>query len=259
MSTIGAPAGAPPSAISGAPAGTTGATGNGAPIGSGAPIGTGAPTGSGPGTAMGTPAISVTGAAAGPHESAAAAPPAAPAPPAAAPAPPAAAGTSPAKPCMHAAPPVVNGAATACGLNAIAAPHNPALATTLISSRSKIVITLNSSIRAQIFPKFDGAAEPHSRTEVVPRRPTQLFATGVEYGPCRAAPCPNGDVRSFEKGAGLEQRSADLQRSHAFAVSRLGAQADKWFPRSAHVDFATGGIPASGGGDVDVVVVAVSG
>jgi hypothetical protein len=45
---------------------------------------------------------------------------------------------------MQAWPPVINGAAAACGLKAIAAPHNPALATTLTLNRPKIVININS-------------------------------------------------------------------------------------------------------------------
>jgi hypothetical protein len=142
--SIGAPAATgPPSAISGAPAGTTGATGTGAPAGTGAPRG--------PGTASGTPDMSVSGA---PHTSATG-------PPAAA-GPPTAAGTSPACCWVHAWPPVISGAAAASGLNAIAAPHNPALATTLMLNRSMIAISVDSFFRAQIFPQSIGAAEPHA-------------------------------------------------------------------------------------------------
>jgi hypothetical protein len=46
----------------------------------------------------------------------------------------------------------MNGTATAIGLNDMAAPHNPAPATiTLMLNRSKIVINVNSFIRAHIF------------------------------------------------------------------------------------------------------------
>jgi hypothetical protein len=110
---------------------------------------------------------------------------------------------------MQAWPPVISGAAAASGLNAIAAPHNPALATNLTLNRPKIVININSFIRAQIFPQSNAAAEPHSRTEVVFRRPTQLLAVDVEHEPRRTAPFPNGDVRtrwSLKKGAGPQRR-----------------------------------------------------
>jgi hypothetical protein len=50
---------------------------------------------------------------------------------------------------MQPEPPVTSGAAAAPGLNAIAAAHNPALATTLMLNRSKIIFNLNSLIRPQ--------------------------------------------------------------------------------------------------------------
>jgi hypothetical protein len=51
----------------------------------------------------------------------------------------------------------MNGTATATGLNDMAAPHNPTPATiTLMLNRSKIVINVNSFIRAHIFPKSSG-------------------------------------------------------------------------------------------------------
>jgi hypothetical protein len=56
---------------------------------------------------------------------------------------------------MHAPPPVISGAAAASGHNAIAAPHNPALATILMLNRSKIAINVNSFIRAQISPHIN--------------------------------------------------------------------------------------------------------
>jgi hypothetical protein len=47
---------------------------------------------------------------------------------------------------------VINGAAATCGLNAIAALHNPApAATTVTVNRSKIVIDIEPFIRAQPF------------------------------------------------------------------------------------------------------------
>jgi hypothetical protein len=52
---------------------------------------------------------------------------------------------------------VISGAAAASGLNAIAAPHNPALATTLMLNRSTIAISVDSFIRAQTFPQSIGA------------------------------------------------------------------------------------------------------
>jgi hypothetical protein len=48
---------------------------------------------------------------------------------------------------MHAAPPVFSGAATAAWLSAIAAPHSPTPATTLMLNRSKVVIDVNSLSR----------------------------------------------------------------------------------------------------------------
>jgi hypothetical protein len=48
----------------------------------------------------------------------------------------------------------------------MAAPHNPALATTLMLNRSMIAISVDSFIRARYFQPI-GAAEPRSRTEVV--------------------------------------------------------------------------------------------
>lgn len=147
------PSATPPSATSGAPRGsgaaigTGGANGNGGTTGtggiggpsaiSGAPAGTG--TIPGPGTTIGIPAMSVSGAAHG----AAAAPPAATGPPAAG------APASPACPYMHAPPPVIYGTAAASGLNAMAAPHNPALATTPMLNRSKIVINVPTPSFAQ--------------------------------------------------------------------------------------------------------------
>jgi len=56
-------------------------------------------------------------------------------------------------PWMHATPPpVISGVAAVTGLSDMAAPHNPALtAITLMLNRSKIVINVNSFIRAHIF------------------------------------------------------------------------------------------------------------
>jgi hypothetical protein len=65
----------------------------------------------------------------------------------------------------------------------------------LTLNRPKIVININSFFRAQIFPQSNAAVEPHSRTEVVFRRPTQLLAADVEHEPRRTAPFPNGDVQ----------------------------------------------------------------
>jgi hypothetical protein len=46
----------------------------------------------------------------------------------------------------------VSGAATTCGLNATATPHNPAPAATILTlNRSKIVIDIDSFIHAQTF------------------------------------------------------------------------------------------------------------
>lgn len=145
MSVNGAPpmTGAPPA--SGAPAGaagitgTSGAAGIGGATGIGGARGTGAAAGTGPGSAIGTPPMPASGAAAL-HTGAAGAPP----PPAAAgAAPPAATGappTWPAAPCTHSYPP-----AAALGLNAIATPHNPRQATTvLMLNLSKIGIDVDS-------------------------------------------------------------------------------------------------------------------
>src|SRR5262249_49555772 len=110
-------------------------------------------TGSGPGTASGTPPMS--GAAAPAVHTPAAGDP------------PAVAGASPIVPGTQLGPPVISGAAAASALNAIAAPHNAALATTPMLNRPKIVIDVYSLIRAQTFPQSTGAAEPHSRNEVV--------------------------------------------------------------------------------------------
>ena len=163
MSTIGAP-GRPPNAISGAPAGTatgsgapapagTGApAGNGSPPGTGAPAGTGAPTGSG--AATGSTRHVGDWAPAGAH---------------AAPAAPRRTGCSGScrrsgfacRPCMHAPPPVFNGAAAASGLSAIAAPHSPMPATTLMLNRSKAVIDVNSLSRSGISRT---KMQPHARS-----------------------------------------------------------------------------------------------
>jgi hypothetical protein len=48
---------------------------------------------------------------------------------------------------MHAPPPVFSGAASAPGLKAIAAPHIPTPATTLMLNRPKVVIDVNSLSR----------------------------------------------------------------------------------------------------------------
>ena len=111
--STGAPAGA--AAAAGAPRGTGAPTGTGAPRGTGAPAGTGAAAAAaaaGPGRAIGagaaTSATGATGAA------------------------------TPAICCMHVGPPVGSGAADALGVNAKAAPHNPALAVTVMPNRSKI-------------------------------------------------------------------------------------------------------------------------
>jgi hypothetical protein len=89
----------------------------------------------------------------------------------------------------------MNGTATATGLNDMAAPHNPAPATiTLMLNRSKIVINVNSFIRAHIFPKSWGPAEPRGATEVVAGRPARLLAADDDRKPRRTVPFPNGDV-----------------------------------------------------------------
>jgi len=86
------------------------------------------------------------------------------------------------------------------GHNAIAAPHNPALAIILMLNRSKIAINVNSFIRAQISA---GTAEPCSRTDVVSGRPSPLVAERYEHASRRTASFPNGYVRPVlvpEKG-----------------------------------------------------------
>jgi hypothetical protein len=186
MSTIGAP-GAPPNAISGAPAGT--ATGSGAPAGIGAPAGNGSPAGMGApagigAPATGAPAMSAIGAPAAQPEPAPPAPPAAPAAPA--PPAPAAAGapTSPADPYMHAAPPVFNGAATAAGLSASAAPQSPTPATILMLIRSKAVIDVHSLSR----PGVARRSTRCSRTGAALRRPSAFL---VDRRSTRTTPHPS--------------------------------------------------------------------
>jgi hypothetical protein len=58
---------------------------------------------------------------------------------------------------MHGYPPVMSGVAAAPGLNAIAAPHNPAPATTLIFKRPKTVINVGSFTHAQMVPRSRAA------------------------------------------------------------------------------------------------------
>jgi len=203
--SIGAPAATgPPSAISGAPAGTTGATGTGAPAGTGAPRG--------PGTTSGTPDMSVIGA---PHTSATG-PPAATVP--AATGPPAAAGTSPACCWVHAWPPVISGAAAASGLNANAAPHNPALATTLMLNRSTIAISVDSFIRAQISPQSIGAAEPHAVPKSCLDDRANCQQPMWNTSPRRTPPFPNGDVTTVSQA---RSTSVDTHRPAPMLNTRV--------------------------------------
>jgi hypothetical protein len=58
---------------------------------------------------------------------------------------------------MHGYPPVMSGMAAASGLNAIAAPHKPAPATTVILKRPKTIINVGSFIHAQMVPRSRGA------------------------------------------------------------------------------------------------------
>jgi hypothetical protein len=76
-------------------------------------------------------------------------------------------------------------------------------------TRSTITISVDSFIRAQIFPQSIGAAEPQSRTEVVSRRPTQLVAEPM-WNTRRAAPrrfqmVTFGRRWSVKKGAGPQE------------------------------------------------------
>jgi hypothetical protein len=58
---------------------------------------------------------------------------------------------------------MISGAAATSGLNAKAAPHNPApTATSPMLARSKILIDVDSFIRTQTFRLFSDAAEPHA-------------------------------------------------------------------------------------------------
>jgi hypothetical protein len=172
MSTIGAP-GTPPNAIRGAPAGTaTGSgapapAGTGAPAGNGSPPGIGAPPRTGAPTGSGAPAMSVTAAPAGAHGTAAGAP------------------TSPVAGYMHAPPPVFSGTASASGLSAIAAPHNPTPATTLILHRTKAVIDVNSLFQPGHYPQINtGAAAPQPL----------LTATSFLVDPCSTRTTPHRTV-----------------------------------------------------------------
>jgi hypothetical protein len=66
-------------------------------------------------------------------------------------------------------------------------------------NRSTIAISVDSFIRVQIFSEPTGAAEPHSRTEAVFRRPSQLSAANVQHESRRTAPFPNGDVTTVSQ------------------------------------------------------------
>jgi hypothetical protein len=268
MSAIGAP-GRPPNAISGAPAGT--ATGSGAPAGTGAPAGNGSPAGigapTGSGAATGAPAMSAIAAPAGAHAA-----PAAPTAPTA-PAAPAAAGaaTSPADPYIHAPPPVFSGAAIAPGLSAIAAPHSPMPATTLMLNRSKVVIDVNSLSRpgrstrcSRTGPSFFGQlifSGPVFNTHYATRDRCQIetfhpiswtakrkYRHGLSD---QARPIITMTRRNLHQPLMFESKH------HKSASKTLWARALP--PSSADVGLAAGGVSATVSGDVHVVVVAITG
>ncbi|AGC63433.1 hypothetical protein MULP_03808 [Mycobacterium liflandii 128FXT] len=80
-------------------------------------------------------------------------------------------------------PPVRNGVAAALGLNAKAAPHNPALATTAMLIRSNFLNDNSSHDRAQkVSPRTNGAVELYRRPEIFPRRAADLVAEPMRGG-----------------------------------------------------------------------------
>jgi hypothetical protein len=98
---------------------------------------------------------------------------------------------------VHVGPPVGSGAAAAPGLNAKAAPHNPAPAVTVMPNSSTIFNAKLPCIRVQRgISTIKGATEPYRCHESFPRRATELVAEPIQStSRTVTASFPNDDLR----------------------------------------------------------------